>query len=215
MVQNQQVVRPYKSLESCKETRHSFKPTHYPCLILAKLFSWRQSSSSETGVVLSPVIFHPTPMTVEPKASIALPPKRSTSVCSTTASEQGQGLSRQSSQQSTSHFSVARPPSRDGSDKRRTKEKAPLSKEAKRLRKQRSQVCLVKLYPYNLNNVQLPIPMQESFSNHPQGVSVVDGGRHSTASIPYIDQTPPTMKTVTQDQRDFRKGRRFIIEIYF
>jgi len=109
-------------------------------MVKMSLSFYRQICNNDTGVILSPVAFHPTPTTVEPRGINVFPHKRSTSVCSTSTSDQGQSLSRQSSQQSASHLSVIRPQSRDGCDRRRTKEKAPLSKEAKRLIKQRSQV---------------------------------------------------------------------------
>jgi hypothetical protein len=65
---------------------------------------------------------------------------RSTSVCSN-SEQQSHSLSRQSSQQSNSHYGLVRPHSRDGS--RRDKERAPMSKEAKRMLKQRSQVAIL------------------------------------------------------------------------
>lgn len=128
----------------------------------------RLSASHEPGVILAPVTFHPVPSNFDSRSTVLPPPyNRSTSVCSN-SEQQSHSLSRQSSHQSNSHYGLVRPHSRDGS--RRDKERAPLSKEAKRLLKQRS---------------------QDSF--------VQDQGRQSVSSIPFIDQTPPTAKQVDQD----------------
>lgn len=125
---------------------------------------------------MAPITFHPAPNTVEPRSVMPPPYNRSTSVSSTvTNREQSQNLSRQSSVQSNSlNFGLVRPNSREGSDKRRDKERAPLSKEAKRLLKQRS---------------------QEQFLDHQNHVH----NSQSISSIPYIDQTPPTAKNYSQE----------------
>ena len=135
----------------------------------------RLSASNEAGVILAPITFHPIPSNYESRPTTVMPPppyKRSTSVCSN--SDQ-QSLSRQSSHHSNSHYGLVRPHSRDGGQ-RRDKERAPLSKEAKRLFKQRS---------------------QESF--------VHDHARESVSSIPFIDQTPPTTKQIDPDDDKGRK----------
>ena len=131
--------------------------------------------NNEPGVILAPVTFHPVPSNYDPRH----PYNRSTSVCSN-SEQQSHSLSRQSSQQSNSYYGLVRPHSRDGS--RRDKERAPLSKEAKRLLKQRSQDSFV-----------------------PQHQQQPELSRQSVSSIPFIDQTPPTAKQVNPD--DDLKGR--------
>ena len=132
--------------------------------------------NNEPEVILAPVTFHPVPS--NPRQAY----NRSTSVCSN-SEQQSHSLSRQSSQQSNSHYGLVRPHSKDGP--RRDKERAPLSKEAKRLLKQRSQDSFV-----------------QQHQHHP------DLSRQSVSSIPYIDQTPPTAKQVNTD--DDLKGRNLL-----
>lgn len=134
--------------------------------------------NNEPGVILAPVTFHPVPSNYDPRQAY----NRSTSVCSN-SEQQSHSLSRQSSQQSNSHYGLVRPHSKDGP--RRDKERAPLSKEAKRLLKQRSQDSFVQQHQ------QQP-----------------DLSRQSVSSIPYIDQTPPTAKQVNTD--DDLKGRNLL-----
>lgn len=144
----------------------------------------RLSACNEPGVILAPITFHPVPTNFDPRSSSVLPPpyNRSTSACSN-SDQQSHSLSRQSSQLSNSQFGLVRPHSRDGT--RRDKERAPLSKEAKRLLKQRS---------------------QESF-NGQFGQTQSGSGQNSqsVSSIPFIDQTPPSAKQSQQD--DDNKGK--------
>lgn len=148
----------------------------------------RLSACNEGGVILAPITFHPVPTSsVESRPTFLPPPyNRSTSACSN-SEQYSHSLSRQSSQQSNSQYGqLVRPHSRDGS--RRDKERAPLSKEAKRLLKQRS---------------------QESFASqqqqHHQTSGGVENNSQSVSSIPFIDQTPPSAKQAHHD--DDSKGR--------
>ena len=149
----------------------------------------RLSNFEESGVILAPLTFHPAPTAIESRSSYQPPPyNRSTSVCSN-SEQQSHSLSRQSSQQSNSHFGLLRPVSRDGS--RRDKERAPLSKEAKRLLKQRSQES----FGQQQQLQQLQEQQQHRVENNSQSVS----------SIPFIDSSPPSAKQAHQD--DDKKGR--------
>ena len=149
----------------------------------------RLSACNEPGVILAPITFHPVPTNFDPRSSILPPPyNRSTSVCSN-SEQQSHSLSRQSSQLSNSQYGLVRPHSRDGS--RRDKERAPLSKEAKRLLKQRS---------------------QESFNGNQSLQNQSGSGQNSqsVSSIPFIDQTPPSAKQSQQDDDNKGKTQNFI-----